>query len=122
VCSPESETSVPDVFNFSVIAHSDVAIDAHRECLLLADFVAKLFATLQTRNIESKKPASRIGYCALWLISESILRVGASKIVLQQCRAEAAQIHGRSHGGFRGQTGPVVLTPSFVESDRSRTS
>src|SRR5712671_2935619 len=72
--------------------------------------------------IESKKPASRIGYCALWLISESILRVGASKMVLQQYRAEAAQIHGRSHGGFRGQTGLVVLTPSFVESDRSRTS
>jgi len=50
VRSPESETSVPDVFNFRVIAHSDVAIDAHRECLLLADFVAKLFATLPIRN------------------------------------------------------------------------
>jgi hypothetical protein len=69
------------------------------------------------RNRHLESDIARFGsslnrYCA-W---------GASKIVLQQYRAEAAQIHGRSHGGFRGQTGRVVLTPSFVESDPDRSS
>ena len=41
------------------------------------DCVAKLFAALPTRNYRIRKPGISDPNCALWLILESILRVGS---------------------------------------------
>ncbi len=63
--------------------------------------VGKPFAALPTRSYRNPRSGHlEIRYCALWRIPESILRVGGSKIVLQQYRPWHWPAHGVSNQVF----------------------
>src|SRR4029453_9041259 len=68
----------------------------------------------QRAIIESEKPASRIRYCALWLVLESMLRVGVSKIVLQQYRPKCEVTTCASNVCSQGNCGRDVLALSLT--------
>src|SRR5664280_648543 len=59
------------------------------QCLLVADFVAKVGGPLQERNFRIQWARRLNQYCAAGLFFESILRVGMRKIFLQQYLPQA---------------------------------
>src|SRR5664279_2317688 len=91
------------------------------QCLLVADFVAKVGGPLQERNFRIQWARRLNQYCAAGLFFESILRVGMRKIFLQQYRHIASFRTYALNGRYRRQSGhrsTLALTGS-VANDRA---
>jgi hypothetical protein len=75
----------------------------------LADFVAKLFSRLPTRNIDSKMiQSAQYRIRDTGLLGFDSCALATQQRVLQQNRPTAAQNDVRSHVSNRGQSGNVA--------------
>jgi hypothetical protein len=75
------------------------------ECLLLADFVAKVGGPLQVRNFRIQRARRLNQCCAAGLFFESMLRVRMRKFFLQQYRHKADKRTQPSNGRYWANNG-----------------